>query len=94
MVAGTIDSSNGQFKIFIMRSSPLVSAIFGLLVPTYPSAGRLSKPILAASSANPAAIRVHPGYVHGPDDWGRSPQCRRMARKNRLRRAGLGGDHI
>lgn len=28
-----------------------------------------------------------------PKDWGMSPQCARMVRKNRLRRLGIGADH-
>lgn len=27
-----------------------------------------------------------------PADWGKSPQCAKMRRKNKLRAAGLGGD--
>ena len=43
----------------------------------------------------PAALRVPRGWGgYRPEDWGTSRACAKMVRKNRLRRAGLGGDHI
>jgi len=78
---------------FIMRSS-LLATVGALLVSGYPAAGRLSKPVLRPNSGSPSATYFNPGYRYSPDDWGKSPQCRRMVRKGKLRRAGLGGDHI
>lgn len=34
------------------------------------------------------------GYGCPPDAWGRSPQCRRMVRKNRMRKLGIKGSRI
>lgn len=48
----------------------------------------------ASSQGKTPIAHPMPGFAgHTAADWGRSPQCARMVRKNRMRRLGIGADH-
>ena len=63
-----------------------------------------SRPLRAAPAPAPAARAVVSAPFGGvglprwrgltPKEWGMSPDCRRMVRKSRLRRAGVAGSRI